>query len=88
MELERASEEDVRDEGKIKELNEKLRKIYADVMSSSVMAEYNAAKSDLDNLLNDVNSIIMQCVEGAEPSTCESEQHSCTGSCDSCGGCH
>ncbi|MBE6727675.1 MAG: YlbF family regulator [Ruminococcaceae bacterium] len=88
MELDRVANEEVRDEEKVRELNEKLRSIYAEVMSSSVMAEYNAAKSDLDRMLNDINSVIMQCVEGAVPETCEPEQPSCTGSCSTCGGCH
>ncbi len=88
MELERAMEAENRDDEKVRELNERLRDIYSQVMSSSVMAEYNAAKADLDSLLNDVNSIIMQCVDGADPKDCNPEQPACTGSCSTCGGCH
>ena len=88
MELDRVMNDENRDEQQVRELNEKLREIYSQVMSSAAMAEYNAAKAELDMMLNDINSIIMQCVEGAEPETCSPEQHSCTGSCDSCGGCH
>ena len=88
MELDKEMNAEQHDEVKIKELNEKMRAIYTQVMSSGVMAEYNAAKAELDSLLNDVNSIIMQCVEGADPATCEPETHSCSGSCSSCGGCH
>lgn len=76
------------DETKIKVLNEKLRILYGNIMSTPAMLEYNTAKGELDSMLNDINSIIMQCVEGAEPSTCEPETHSCTGSCSTCGGCH
>lgn len=88
MELDREMNEEQRNEEKVKELNERLRSIYAGVMSTPAMAEYNASKADVDAMLNDINSIIMQCVEGAEPAQCEPETHSCTGSCDSCGGCH
>lgn len=88
MELDRVMGADERDEEKIRELNEKLRKVYSEVMSGSAMAEYNAAKAELDHMLNDINSIIMLCVEGADPATCEPEEHSCSGSCESCGGCH
>lgn len=88
MELDRVTGEENRDEEKVRELNEKLRAVYAEIMAGSAMAEYNAAKAELDNMLNDVNSVIMQCVEGAEPSTCVPEVHSCSGSCESCGGCH
>ena len=87
MELDRVMSDENQDEAKIRELNERLRTIYSEVMSSSAMAQYNAAKAELDKLLNDVNNVIMQCVDGADPYTCEPEI-SCTGSCDSCGGCH
>lgn len=88
MNLDREMSAEKQDEEKIKELNEKLRSIYAEVMASTAMLEYNSAKGELDAMLNDINSIIMQCVEGAEPSTCEPEVHNCTGSCSTCGGCH
>lgn len=88
MNLDNEMANENRNEEKIKELNEKLRKIYTELMSSSSMVEYNTAKADMDTLLADVNSVIIQCVEGADPATCEPEQHSCSGSCESCGGCH
>lgn len=88
MNLEQESEKDTRDEEKIKELNESLRNIYSAVMGSKAMLDFNTAKADLDHIINDINSIIMQCVDGADPKTVEPETHSCSGSCDSCGGCH
>lgn len=88
MNLDRETSEEKRDEAKIAELNEQLRSIYGKVMSSKAMLDFNTAKAELDTMLNDINSIIMQCVEGAVPETCEPEVHSCSGSCDTCGGCH
>ena len=88
MNLDRETGEEKRDEAKIAELNEQLRSIYGKVMSSKAMLDFNTAKAELDTMLNDINSIIMQCVEGAVPETCEPEVHSCSGSCDTCGGCH
>ena len=88
MNLDEVMTAEERDEAKVQSLNEELRKVYLDIMSKDSMVEYNAAKVDLDGLLNDVNSVIMQCVEGADPKTVEPEVHSCTGSCESCGGCH
>ena len=88
MNLEQESEKDTRDEEKIKELNESLRNIYSAVMGSKAMLDFNTAKGDLDHIINDINSVIMQCVDGADPKTVEPETHSCSGSCDSCGGCH
>ena len=88
MNLERAMAEENQDEEKIKEYNEKLRDIYGKVMASPAMLEYNTAKGEMDAMLNDINSVIMQCVEGADPETVEPETHECTGSCSTCGGCH
>ncbi len=88
MNLERESSAEKQDEAKIHELNEKLRASYAGIMSTPSMVEFNAAKTDLDTVLNEVNSVIMQCVDGADPATVEPEKHECSGSCESCGGCH
>lgn len=87
MNLDREMNAETQDEAKIRELNEKLREIYTAVMSSKSMLDYNTAKAGLDAMLNDINSIIMQCVEGEDPLTAE-PQSACTGSCSTCGGCH
>ena len=87
MNLDREMNAETQDENKIRELNEKLREIYTAVMSSQSMLNYNTAKAELDAMLNEINSIIMQCVEGEDPTTCE-PQSACTGSCSTCGGCH
>lgn len=87
MELDRLMGEEPRDEEKIQSLNEELRKVYAEIMASDAMVAYNTAKTEVDTLLNDINSVIMQCADGADPATVEPETHSCTGSCSTCGGC-
>lgn len=87
MNLDREMNAETQDEAKIKELNEKLREIYTAVMSSKTMLDYNTAKAEVDAMLNDINSIIMQCVEGEDPMTAEPHT-ACTGSCSTCGGCH
>ena len=87
MNLDREMNAETQDENKIRELNEKLREIYTAVMSSKTMLEYNTAKAEVDAMLNDINSIIMQCVDGEDPMTAE-PQTACTGSCSSCSGCH
>ena len=87
MELDREANSETKSDDKIKELNEKLRGIYSDIMSSPSMVEYNTAKADLDTMMNEVNTIISKCVDGEDHDTCD--VHSgCTGSCASCGGCH
>ena len=87
MNLDREMNNENQDEDKIKELNEKLREIYSEVMSGKAMLDFNTAKAEVDAMLNDINSIIMQCVEGEDPMTAEPHT-ACTGSCSTCGGCH
>lgn len=87
MELDcQVSSEEKNDE-KVKELNEKLREVYGKIMSSDAMVEYNTAKVELDSLVNEVNTIIAKSIDGEDPETCDTAS-ACTGSCDTCGGCH
>ena len=87
MELEQAVSSEQKDEEKVKTLNEELRKIYGEVMASPVMVEYNTAKAMLDQLMNDVNTVLTKTLDGEDPETCDIEA-ACTGSCSTCGGCH
>ena len=87
MELDREVNSDEKNDDKVKGLNEKLRKVYSSVMSSPAMVEYNTAKAALDTLVNEVNVIISKSIDGEDPDTCDTSS-GCTGSCDSCGGCH
>ena len=87
MELDREVNSENKDDEKVKSLNETLRKIYGDIMSSPAMVEYNTAKAELDTMVNEVNVIISKSIDGEDPETCD--LHSgCTGSCSTCGGCH
>lgn len=87
MELEKAVSSEEKDEEKVKTLNEELRKIYGEIMSSAIMVEYNTAKAMLDQLMNDVNTVLTKTLDGEDPETCDIEA-ACTGSCSTCGGCH
>lgn len=87
MELDREVNSESKDDEKVKELNESLRSVYGDIMSSSAMAEYNTAKAELDTIINEINIIISKSVDGEDPETCDIHS-SCTGSCSTCGGCH
>ena len=85
MNMERADQNDA---AKTDELRNKLRDVYGEIMSSDSMVEYNNAKVELDALLGEVNSVIEQCVDGADPATVEPQVHDCGGNCDHCAGCH
>lgn len=76
------------DEEKIAELNTKLRDIYTKVMGNKNMMEFNEAKQDIDDLMNQITGILMLSVNGEDPETCDPTPSGCSGSCDSCGGCH
>ncbi|MBO5908754.1 MAG: YlbF family regulator, partial [Clostridia bacterium] len=71
MNLENETGKEDVDEAKVNELNEELRKVYTKIMSNKTMLDYNTAKAGLDAMLNDINSVIMQCALGADPETCE-----------------
>ena len=87
MELEKAAGEENKDEEKIKTLNEELRNVYGEIMASEAMVEYNTAKALLDQMMNEVNTILTKSLDGEDPATCETDA-GCTGSCSTCGGCH
>lgn len=87
MNLDKELSSENKNEDKIKEYNEQLRKIYSEIMTSKSMLNYNTAKAGVDAILSDINSMISQFMEGADPKTTEPET-ACTGSCSTCGGCH
>ena len=87
MELEKAASEEEKNEEAVKTLNEELRKIYGEIMSSAPMVEYNTAKALLDQMMNEVNIVISKSLDGEDPETLSVES-GCTGSCSTCGGCH
>lgn len=87
MQLNREMSKPERDQDKIAEMNQKIRDLYAAIMSNTNMAAFNDAKSAFDDLMLEVNGIINLCAQGEDPATCEPHSN-CTGSCSTCGGCH
>ncbi|MDD6236961.1 MAG: YlbF family regulator [Clostridiales bacterium] len=77
------------DEDEMRRLDSELKEIYNKIITNKNMAAYNDAKNAMDDLMNQVSTILMHCVNGADPETCPSKQESgCSGSCSSCSGCH
>ena len=87
MELEKAVSAEEKDEQLVAKLNEELRTVYGEIMSSAAMVEYNTAKALVDQMMSEVNVILSKSLEGEDPATCEATE-ACTGSCSTCGGCH
>lgn len=77
-----------RDQDKLAELNAEMREAYSKIMSNENMIAYNSAKEEFDVIATRVLAIIQQSAEGADPETADYSQSSCSGSCESCGGCH
>ena len=77
-----------RDNQKIAELNEKVGKVYQEIMETSGMVAYNEAKTAVEGMINHINAIVNTAVEGGDPMLVEEPSASCTGSCSSCSGCH
>ena len=74
------------DAEKVKQLNAELREVYARVMANESMAAYNAAKTELDKIINGIGAIVNMAAQGLNPD--EYDEHQCGGNCASCGGCH
>ena len=87
MELEREASNGEENNVRTKELNEKLRGVYAKIMSAPAMVEYNTAKVEVDSMVAEINTVISTCLDGEDPETCDTSA-GCTGSCSTCGGCH
>ena len=77
-----------RDNQKIAELNEKVGKVYQEIMETPAMVAYNEAKTAVEGMINHINAIVNTAVEGGDPMLEEEPSASCTGGCSSCSGCH
>lgn len=77
-----------RDQDKLSSLNTEMREVYSKIMSNENMIAYNEAKDAFDAIANRVLAIVQQSSEGADPETADYSQSSCSGSCETCGGCH
>ena len=75
-----------RDEEAIKEINTKMRTLYADIMVNPAMVKLNESKVAFDTVINRVLAIVSNSANGEDPNT--TDYHACTGSCSTCGGCH
>ena len=77
------------DEKKLEEMDNEFRQLYGDIMLNPNMQRYEEKKQVVDDMMNYLIGILSQCVNGADPATCEpvSADGECTGSCSTCGGC-
>ena len=88
MAINNEAQKDDRNEDLLRQYNEELRAIYANIMQNPHMNAYNNAKNELDALIQRVTNIITMCADGQDPEECDCDSCGCTGSCATCGGCH
>ena len=84
-----ASKED-KNEQKLEAYDKEFGEIYTQIMANPNMQAYEAARSEIDKLMQYINNIFALCLQGDDPATCEPQQqeHNCGGECSSCSGCH
>ena len=75
-----------KDQEKIARLDSEFKTTYRLIMERPGMMEYNAAKSDLNGLVQFINQIIAGSANGQDPDNIQ-QSTGCTGSCSSCSGC-
>jgi cell fate (sporulation/competence/biofilm development) regulator YlbF (YheA/YmcA/DUF963 family) len=88
IELSTAMSAEKKDDDKIAELDRELKAIYQSIMQNPNMVAFNNAKQAMDQMMNEVTTILMLCVNGEDPDTCSPDLSGCSGSCATCGGCH
>ena len=76
-----------KDNDKVQELNHLIKDIYKKIMNDPKMTAYNNAKTAVDELMSQVNSIITMSANGINPDEIDIDNLSCVGDCGSCGGC-
>lgn len=72
---------------KLNQLDRELKAVYQEVMQNPNMAEFNAAKVEVDDMMNYISTILYGAVNGEDPDIIEPQQ-SCGGDCAGCAGCH
>ena len=75
-----------KDQEKIARLDSEFKTTYRLIMERPGMIEYNAAKTDLDQLVQFLNQIIVGSANGQDPDAIQ-QSSGCTGSCSTCSGC-
>ena len=88
LKAQQESEKEDKDEEKMKQYNEQYMEAYGKIMATESMRAYQAAQSELETLVNEMNGIIAMSLNGEDPATCDPAAANCTHDCSTCGGCH
>ena len=83
------SQKEAPDADKLKTWETELDSMYNAILAHPGMEEFQAAKLELDAMMQEVDAIISLCLSGEDPETCHPSISGCSGNCASCGGsCH
>ena len=88
MSLNQEIQKEERDQDKMNALDKEIKELYAAIMGNPKMMVFQAAKQEMDSVMDLINQILTMRVNGEDPEYAEAAQSSCTGSCSSCSGCH
>ena len=84
-----ASKGEEADAEKMEAYAKEFEEAYREIMLNGNMVKFEAAKTAVDDMMNEIMGILACCIDGQDPATCTPQQeHHSGGSCDSCGGCH
>ena len=89
MNFQRNTEKSEQSSEKLTQMEETLQKMYDAIIATDGMKEFQAAKDEVDAMMNDVDAIISLSLSGEDPETCHTTENSCGGNCANCSaGCH
>ncbi len=89
LDLGNEQDKDEPDTERVDALNAEMKKIYAEIMANEHMRAYQGVRAEFEELLDAINRIIAMSAAGQNPDDYDPmAEHSCTGNCASCGGCH
>jgi cell fate (sporulation/competence/biofilm development) regulator YlbF (YheA/YmcA/DUF963 family) len=89
MNFQRDAEKSEQASEKLTKMEETLQKMYDAIISTDGMKEFQAAKDEVDSMMNDVDAIISLSLSGEDPETCHTTGEGCGGNCANCSaGCH
>ena len=63
-----------------------MKKSMDKLMANATVREYLEAKSNFNDIVKKVNSIISYCIQGDDQEL--AAEGGCSGNCSACGGCH
>lgn len=92
MNFQQESGKEDADPAKLEAYNTEFEGLYGQFMANKNVLAFEEARKEVDDMMNYIMGILSLCVNGADPMTCEPEEHhhdhDCGGECSGCSGCH